>query len=156
MWSSIKKKPAPADGEVQEAPISRIVSAIIHQAIRDHADSIQLVPIAAGMRVEYLKEGIWRETLIIPKHHELAITTHLKEMAGLPTEYRMAMQGLILVRSASGLTAAHVIDAEGAVPIPAIAPQPGEQDFDIHLIVTPTRQGEKITLNIEAADRSPE
>lgn len=136
MWSPIKKAP-PASEEAQEAPIPMIVSGIIHQAIRENATSIQLVPTEEGMRVEYLKEGVWHQTMLMPKNLELVNTTHLKVMAGLPTEYRMAMQGLIVTRYSSAMI-------------------PGERDYDLHLFITPTRQGEKITLNIEAVGGSPE
>lgn len=149
MWSPYKK-PAPA-ASAQEAPVSRIAAAIIHQAIRENAASIQIVPSETGMRVDYLKEGVWRETMRMPKQLEPEITAHLKEMAGLPVGYRMALQGLILIRSTSGIPmAAQMIDAAYEVPIPTAVPQPGEQDYDVHLFITPTRQGEKITLKIEA------
>lgn len=128
----LPKKAPSACSEAQEAPVARIAEAIIKQAIRQKADSIQLLPHAAGMQVEYLLGGVWTETMALPKHIEQTLVTHLKEIAGLPTQYRMAMQGLI--------------------PIPTTSPHPGEQDYDVHLFFTPTRQGEKITMQIEAAD----
>lgn len=150
MWSSSwKKKAPPAGGEAQEAPVSRIAEAIIKQAIREKAGSIRLLPSEEGLRVEYLKGGVWAETMSIPKHLEAPLTEHLKEIAGLPLGYRMALQGLIPMRY--GMT----VDAEFAEPpVSAFtaAPQPGERDYDVHLLITPTRQGEKISMQIEAAD----
>ena len=138
MWSPVPRKKTPAlNGEAQEAPIARIAAAIIHQAIREKADSIRLLPNEAAMRVEYLLRDVWTETMSLPKHIESALVAHLKEMACLPTPYRMAMQGLILIRHAAGLS-------PGAQAV--------DLDYDVHLFITPTRQGEKIVMQIEAAD----
>jgi len=89
----------------------------------------KFAPDEAGLRAEYFKGGAWADTMLIPKPLAVPLTEHFK-MAGLPVGYRMALQGLIL------------LPQEG-----------GAQDYDIHLSITPTRQGEKIVMKIEAMTR---
>jgi len=149
MWSPSWKKPVPpAVGEVQEAPIPRIAEAIIKQAIRESAAEIRLVPHEAGQRVEYLKDGSWVETMSIPNHLAGPLTEHFEEMAGLPLGYRMALQGLIPMRHGAAVD----VVAESPASAFTAPPRPGERDYDVHLFITPTRQGEKIVMRIEAAD----
>lgn len=145
MWGKPRREEAPkpekpfvfALGEttiepiVEPAPIPHLVQAIIQQGVRENAVAIQLLPIQSGLRVEYLRDETWGATMTIPSDLEPAIVTHLKEMAGLPTQYRMALDGLILFRF-------------------------GAQDYDIAISVRPTRQGEKITLHITLSGDSLE
>ena len=143
MWPvSPKKKPSPAGGETEQAPVERIAQAILHQAIRENAAAVQLdaydSETISGLRVQYLVEGVWRETMMIPKQIEPALIAHFKALAGLPTQYRMALQGLILLHRGEQ---------------PGIS-DPLDRDYDIAIEIVPTRQGEKITLRIEAAEKS--
>ena len=149
MWAPSWKKPVPpASGEALEAPVPRIAVAIINQAIRVNAAEIRLVPHEAGGRVEYLRAGAWAETMHIPKHLTGPLTEHFKEVAGLPLGYRMALQGLLLVRYGTAIDTDSVRLPTSVLSAP---PQSGERDYDVHLFITPTRQGEKIVMRIEAS-----
>ena len=132
-----KKKTAPASGEAGDAPVERIAQAIIQQAIRENAAAIQLDSYESnalcGLRVQYLFENVWRETMMIPRQIEPLLIAHFKEMAGLPTQYRMALQGLILLNRGEGRWLSNPID----------------RDYDLPMEIVPTRLGEKITLRIE-------
>ena len=140
MWpASPKKKPLPGDA-AEQAPVERIAQAIIHQAIREHAAAIQLdsyeSEALSGLRVQYLIENVWRETMMIPRQIEPLLIAHFKELAGLPTQYRMALQGLILLHRGESRWVSDPLD----------------RDYDISIEIVPTRQGEKIALRIEAAE----
>ena len=148
MWSPSWKKVPPAIGEVQEAPVPRIAAAIINQAILEGASEIRFVPHKGGLRVEYLRDGSWAETMSIPERLTGPLTEHLKELAGLPLGYRMALQGLLPVRHGTAIGGDSVGLPASVLTAP---PLPGERDHDVHLFMTPTRWGEQVVMRIEEA-----
>lgn len=111
----------------------RLVQAIIAEAFHEGADQVSLTPAMYALdenalEVQYLIAGEWRNTFYIPIRPGLEIALAFKTLAGLPLwEHRMVLEGLIVVRY-------------------------GAADYDVHLSITPTRHGEKITLLIETAE----
>ena len=122
--------PQPLESISQVAPNDRIAYVIIAQAFREDAEQITLTPDGQALLVHYLIADEWKETMRIPAEVAPGVVTAFKSLAGLPIwEHRMALQGLIVV-------------------------QYGSVDYDVHVFITPTRQGEKITLRIESAEHS--
>ena len=151
MWSVVKKQAWVPSGEAQEAPVSRIAPVIIHEAIREEADSVRILPHADGLRIEYLLSGTWTETMFIPKHLASPLTEQYKRMAGLPLGYRAALKGLIFIRYDEHgpipiIEATYASDPTQPVSNPLL---PGERDYEVRLFLTPSRWGERIAMQIE-------
>ena len=120
------------NGRVTErTPTFRISHGIIAQALREQAAQIRLTPQGEKTDVDYLINGNWQTTMHIPHQNVPGLFATFKELAGLPDwEHRMALQGLIAVRS------------EGV-------------DYDVLIFVVPTRQGETILMQIQTLDAPP-
>lgn len=142
--------------DAEEAPVDRIASVVIFEALRQGAEGIRLLPGDTGLRVEYRKSDIWTETMQIPTHLVEPLSDHYKRMAGLPLGYRMVLEGFIPIRHAMQvLQDWDPLDIEYGplpTPVPAKPPPPGVKDYDVRLCITPTRQGEKITMTFEAVE----
>ena len=117
--------PEPLERISHDAPRHRIAQMIIAQALREGASEITLTPNEDALLVHYLIAGTWLLTMTIPLSVASGLVSAFKTLAGLPIwEHRMALQGLIPVHCALG-------------------------NYDVHIFITPTRHGEKITMQIE-------
>ena len=108
----------------EEAPIIRIASAAIIQAIRDGASDVHVEPDRRGVRIRYRIDGVLHETMTVPKYIQAPLISRLKIMAEMNiAERRVPQDGRIPVRN------------EG-------------KDYDLRVSCLPTVHGEKIVMRI--------
>lgn len=74
---------APPIIEVEEAPVVRLVSSIINEAIMRNASDIHLDPQEKDMKVRYRIDGILFDIMSIPKELQDTVITRIKVMAGM-------------------------------------------------------------------------
>ena len=121
----------PTAGSAQEgpasepdAPLIRLVQAIIHEAIRRRASDIHFEPLARRFRVRYRIDGVLVEVEAPPQHLHLALISRLKIMANLSiAEKRLPQDGRIQIAVADG-------------------------PLDLRVSSLPTAHGESIVLRI--------
>ena len=107
-----------------EAPIIRLVTAIIVEAYKMHASDIHLEPLEKRYRIRYRIDGVLREVDAPPKYLQANITSRLKIMARLDiSEKRLPQDGRIQMR-VSGC------------------------DIDLRVSTIPTTHGESIVMRI--------
>lgn len=107
-----------------EAPIIRLVTAIIVEAYKMHASDIHLEPLEKRYRIRYRIDGVLREVDAPPKYLQANITSRLKIMSRLDiSEKRLPQDGRIQMR-VSGC------------------------DIDLRVSTIPTTHGESIVMRI--------
>lgn len=108
----------------EEAPIVRMVNAIIMQAIRDRATDIHIEPQNRELRVRFRIDGVLHEAMTPPKRLQLAIISRVKIMSNLDiAEKRLPQDGRIM------------LNIEG-------------REFDFRIATIPTMFGEKVEIRI--------
>ncbi len=89
--------PDPKEKE-SDAPIIRLVHAIIHEAVGRRASDIHLEPLERRFRVRYRIDGVLTEVDSPPKRLQLAIISRLKIMANISiAEKRVPQDGRIQI-----------------------------------------------------------
>lgn len=107
-----------------EAPIIRMVNAIVLQAIRERASDIHIEPQSRDMRVRYRIDGVLHEAMRPPKRLQNAIISRVKVMANMDiAEKRLPQDGRIMLQ------------VEG-------------KDYDFRISSVPAMHGEKISIRI--------
>ena len=107
-----------------EAPIIRLVTAIIVEAYKMHASDIHLEPLEKRYRIRYRIDGVLREVDAPPKYLQANVTSRLKIMSRLDiSEKRLPQDGRIQMR-VSGC------------------------DIDLRVSTIPTTHGESIVMRI--------
>lgn len=107
-----------------EAPIIRLVNALLLQAVRDGASDIHFEPFENEVRVRYRIDGILYDVSQPPKKLFPAIISRVKLMAGMDiAEKRIPQDGRIRIRISG-------------------------QDLDLRAAVAPTVHGESAVLRI--------
>jgi len=89
-----------ASGDAKEmaksAPVVRLLNAVLHQAIRDHASDVHLEPFDDALRIRYRVDGALFEIESPPAYLGPAIVARVKVMADLDiAETRMPQDGRI-------------------------------------------------------------
>lgn len=80
--------------ESKSAPIVKIVSLILNEALKRRASDIHIEPYEKVLRVRYRIDGALREVLTIPKRNQNAVIARLKIMSKLDiTETRVPQDG---------------------------------------------------------------
>jgi type IV pilus assembly protein PilB len=91
------------DGE--SAPVVRLVSAILSEALHNRASDIHIEPQERDVRVRMRIDGLLRETTVVPKQLQGALTSRIKILSGMDIAQRRKPQdGRGQIRS-SGLEA---------------------------------------------------
>jgi type IV pilus assembly protein PilB len=107
-----------------EAPIVRVVTAIITQALRDRASDVHIEPQDSRLRIRFRIDGALHDLLALPEAMAPALTSRLKIMAGMNiVERRRPQDGQI------------AMDVDGRA-------------VDIRVSTTGTIWGEKVVLRI--------
>ena len=87
------------DNVVDEAPIVRLVSLIITQAVKERASDIHLEPNEKELGVRFRVDGRLRQVMTSPKNTQGAITSRIKIISGMNiAEKRVPQDGRIEVR----------------------------------------------------------
>jgi type IV pilus assembly protein PilB len=155
-----------------DAPIIKLVHALIAEAIRRRASDIHLEPLERRFRVRYRVDGVLLEVDAPPKRLQLAVISRLKIMANISiAEKRVPQDGRIQVNlgghtldlRVSSLPTAHgesivmrILDQEGLkLGMPELGFLPDDQkEFEqliaspdgIMLVTGPTGSGKTTTL----------
>lgn len=107
-----------------EAPIIRLVSSILQQAIGDNASDIHIEPRAKELTVRMRVDGVLRETMSIPPKLQSGTLARLKILGSLDiAERRLPQDGRFSIKL-------------------------GGQKIDIRVAALPTVYGEKIVLRL--------
>ncbi|MCX8027918.1 MAG: type II secretion system ATPase GspE [Thermodesulfovibrionales bacterium] len=108
----------------EEAPIIRLLNALIQQAIKDRASDIHIEPYETELEVRFRIDGILTKVLTPPKIIKDALISRVKIMAGLDiAEKRLPQDGRIRLLS-------------------------GGRDIDIRVSIVPTSHGERAVLRL--------
>lgn len=108
----------------EEAPIIRVASTIIQQAIREGSSDIHIEPDRRGLRIRYRVDGVLHETMTMPKYIQAPLISRFKIMAEMNiAERRIPQDGRIPVRFEN-------------------------KDFDLRVSCLPSIFGEKIVCRI--------
>jgi len=87
--------------EQEQAPVVRLVRAILMGAINANTSDIHLEPHVPEMRVRYRVDGELQPVMTIPNHTEEAVVARIKVMADMDTtENRRPQDGLLTVQEA--------------------------------------------------------
>ncbi len=109
----------------EDAPVVRLVNAILTSAVKRRASDIHLEPYERMFRVRYRVDGVLEEIMKPPLKLKNAITSRIKVMAALDiAERRLPQDGRIKLKFGAG------------------------QDMDFRVSVLPTIFGEKIVLRL--------
>ena len=107
-----------------EAPIIRLVSSILQQAVGDGASDIHIEPQAQEVKVRFRVDGVLREIMSIPQKLRSGVIARLKVIAELNiAERRLPQDGRFSVRMNNG-------------------------KIDLRVVTLPTAYGEKIVLRL--------
>lgn len=91
------------DLEEDQAPVVRLVRAILMGAINAGSSDIHLEPHQPEMRVRYRVDGQLQAVMTIPKHTEEAVVARIKVMADMDTtESRRPQDGQLTISEAGG------------------------------------------------------
>ncbi len=114
--------------ESQKAPIVKIVSLILNEALRARASDIHIEPCERDLRVRYRVDGTLREALRLPRKNQNAVLARIKIMSRLDiTESRIPQDGRFRIKL-------------------------GQREIDFRVSVLPISFGNKIVLR--ALDKS--
>ena len=114
--------------ESQKAPIVKIVSLILNEALRRRASDIHIEPCEKDLRVRYRIDGALHEALRLPRKNQKAVLARLKIMSRLDiTETRIPQDGRFRIKF-------------------------GSKEIDFRVSVLPIAFGNKIVLR--ALDKS--
>jgi len=109
----------------EDAPVVRLVNAILTSAIKRHASDVHMEPFERMFRVRYRVDGVLEEIMRPPLKLKNAITSRVKVMAALDiAERRLPQDGRIKLKLGRG------------------------QEMDFRVSVLPTIFGEKIVLRL--------
>lgn len=111
-------------GFTEDAPVIKLVSLIIMQAVKDRASDIHIEPAEDKVTIRYRIDGIMREVQEIPKHLQSAMASRVKVMAKMDiAETRNPQDGRIQLKIEN-------------------------KDLDLRVSSFPTMHGENIVLRI--------
>lgn len=112
------------DAGAEEAPVIRLVSSILQQAVGDGASDIHIEPGSRGLSVRFRVDGVLREIMSIPPKLQNGVIARLKILSNLNiAEKRLPQDGRFSVRL-------------------------GGQKIDLRAASLPTVYGEKVVLRL--------
>lgn len=115
-------------GDIDNAPIVKIVRSLLQQAVRQGASDIHIEPLEKTLRIRYRVDGVLREVMDYNLNLLSAMVARIKIVSGLDiSEKRKPQDGRLTV---------HVDNKE----------------YDVRVSVLPTVYGEKIVMRLTAKD----
>ena len=113
-----------AEAAIEDAPIVKLVQAIMTQAVADRASDVHIEPTEKDVRVRFRVDGVLHEVMHSPKSIQNGLISRLKVMADLNiAEKRIPQDGRVSIRV-------------------------GSRSLDLRLATLPTVNGEKIVIRI--------
>lgn len=84
------------EAESEEAPVVKLVNAILTEGVRSRASDITIEPQEDEVRVRYRIDGVYHEVMKMPKNVQLGVITRIKIMGGMDiAEKRVPQDGRI-------------------------------------------------------------
>jgi type IV pilus assembly protein PilB len=84
------------EAESEEAPVVKLVNAILTEGVRSRASDITVEPQEDEVRVRYRIDGVYHEVMKMPKNVQLGVITRIKIMGGMDiAEKRVPQDGRI-------------------------------------------------------------
>jgi type IV pilus assembly protein PilB len=115
---------ADVEAAVEDAPIVKLVNAIMTQAVTDRASDVHIEPTEKDVRVRFRVDGVLHEVMHSPKNIQNGLLSRLKVMADLNiAERRVPQDGRIGMKVAN-------------------------RQLDLRVATLPTVYGEKIVIRI--------
>jgi len=112
------------DAAVEEAPIVKLVQAIMTQAVGDRASDVHIEPNETDVRVRFRVDGVLHDVMHSPKNIQGGLISRLKVMADLNiAEKRVPQDGRISMRV-------------------------GGRQLDLRVATLPTVYGEKVVIRV--------
>ena len=112
------------DEEEDEAPIVKLVTAIMSQAVGDRASDIHIEPTEKDVRIRFRVDGVLHEVMRSPKRIQGGLVSRLKVMSDMDlAEKRIPQDGRIAIR------------VQGKA-------------LDLRVVTLPTVHGEKVVMRI--------
>ena len=109
---------------MEDAPVVRLASLIIRQAVRDKASDIHIQPELNRVRVRYRVDGVLHDAMTVPKKAQAPLISRIKVMADLDiAEKRAPQDGRMSLRVAGG-------------------------EYDFRVSTNPGVNGEKVVMRI--------
>jgi len=119
-----------SSAELKNAPVARIVNAIMQYAVTSSSSDIHIEPMEVKLRVRFRIHGVMMERLVLPKNLAAAIVSRIKIISNLKIdEKRLPQDGRFQVKS-------------------------NGQKMDIRVSVMPTIYGEKVVMRLLESDTS--
>jgi type IV pilus assembly protein PilB len=116
----------PADAGVDDAPIVKLVNAVLSDAARAGVSDVHVEPQRNELRIRYRVDGLLRDVMTVPKGATAAVTSRIKIISGLDIAERRRPQ--------DGRTR---LEVDG-MPI------------DVRVSTLPTMHGEKVVMRLLA------
>lgn len=113
-----------AEETIRDAPVARIVSAVLEYAVKSRASDIHIEPQEDRSRVRYRIDGILQERLTLPKNVHQSVCARIKILSNLKIDERRIPQ-------------------DGRFKV-----QVGETKTDLRVSTLPTVFGEKIVIRL--------
>jgi len=112
------------EAALEEAPIVKLVTAIMTQAVGDRASDVHIEPMEGDVRIRFRVDGVLHEVMRSPKNIQNGLVSRLKVMADLNiAEKRVPQDGRISMRV-------------------------GGRQLDLRVASLPTVYGEKVVIRI--------
>lgn len=122
------------EDEGEDAPIIRLVSKTINEALAQRASDIHVEPFQQRVRIRYRVDGVLKEVASLEEALLAPLTSRLKIMAGLDIAEKRKPQ-------------------DGRISFRAQDPDGGARDIDIRTSVLPASHGETIVMRLLDKER---
>jgi type IV pilus assembly protein PilB len=120
----LEESQADVEAALEDAPIVKLVNAIMTQAVTDRASDVHIEPMEKDVRVRFRVDGVLHEVMHSPKNIQNGLISRLKVMADLNiAEKRVPQDGRISMKVAG-------------------------RQLDLRVATLPTVFGEKIVIRI--------
>lgn len=130
----------------EDAPVVKLVSMVIAQAIMDRASDIHIVPEGKAIKVRYRIDGILREVRSFPREMHAPIVSRIKILANMDiADKRVPQDGRFqakVTHTDSGPVVTSVFRERNALRMD------GETAVDIRVSTLPVIQGETVVMRI--------
>lgn len=119
-----------SSAELRNAPVARIVNAILQYAVTSDSSDIHIEPMETKLRVRFRIHGVMTERLVLPKNLSSAVSSRIKILSNLKIDEKRLPQ-------------------DGRFQIKVNASK-----IDIRVSVMPTIHGEKVVMRLLDSDTS--
>jgi len=138
--------PGAVPGAAEDAPVVKLVSMVIAQAIMDRASDIHISPEGKAIKVRYRIDGILREVRSLPREMHASIVSRIKILANMDiADKRVPQDGRFqakVTHTDTGPVVTSVFRERNALRMD------GETAVDIRVSTLPVIQGETVVMRI--------